>query len=65
MASRREGDTQKYSLVWEPQKTNLAKILLTMETMVTNTMGRKVTAVVSLGARRRGWREEGMKFFSC
>jgi hypothetical protein len=39
------------------------KILLTTETTATITMGTKVTAVVSTGARRMGRGEEGRKFF--
>jgi hypothetical protein len=44
-------------------KTYLAKILHTTES--TATTGRKVTMVVSTGARRRGQGEEGRKILFC
>jgi hypothetical protein len=62
IASRNEGDTQKYTQAWGPE--NLPrKILLTTETTATIVMGRKVTAVVSTGVRRMGQGAEGRKFF--
>jgi hypothetical protein len=63
MVSRREGDTKKYTQAWGPQKSYLVKILLTLEIPAMTAIGRKVTAVVSVGARRRGRGEEGRKIF--